>query len=172
MKIGDKFILVNKAPYHFFTGHNTKNIPQFIEVEVIEQKENVPGEFTNKKEGNTGFIAKGSDGYFYGYNYPRYNEGFGNTIWTRHCSDDAFDKLSEEEKDKMVKDYLWTDVTLFQCPALPAFANNFSIKILFCEKHQNLYYENTKCFYCEHIPNAKKEVTLNINEHKWLGWYD
>lgn len=172
MKIGDKFILVNRAPYSYFVGRNTKVIPKFIEVEVIEQKDNVPGEFTEKTEDHTGFIAKGSDGYIYSYNYPRYNEGYGETIWTRYCSDDEFTKLSEEEKNKMVKDYIWVDVTRYQCPSLPKFANNFSIKILFCEKHQNLYYENSACFYCKHIPDFRHEETLNIQEHKWLGWYD
>lgn len=168
-KIGQKFILTSHAPYGIF-GHNTKFFPKFIEVEITEIKKDIPGEFSGNPQGD-GYLAKGSDGYFYGYNYPRFNEGYRETIWTRYCSNSEFKKLTEKEKKEMAKDYIWCDITLYQCPALPTFVANFNVKLLFCEKHQHLYYEYEECFYCRHAPDYEREVVMNLKEHKWLGWY-
>lgn len=167
MKIGDKFVLVNSPPYHTFIGHNTKPV-KFIEIEIIESKNNVSGEFTGKPAG-TGFLAKSTDGYQYGYNWRTYNEGYGETCWVRTCSNEAFSLLSEEEKDKMVEDYLWMDVIHYQCPASPIFLEKYDF-IKYCKKHQHCYYPREKCWRCAcGIPKPK--VNMNITRHRWIGWY-
>lgn len=156
--IGRKFILTNTPPYGMF-GHNDKIKPLFIEIEV---KSN----FTFVDEYNEtrdSFLADGNDGYKYRF--------MQNGVWERNCSDEDFEKLSEEEKDRMVKDLFWRDVILFQCPALPDFYADFSAKLKFCETHQNLFYEEKECFYCKKIPDFRRNVQMNLEEHKWLGWY-
>lgn len=170
MVIGQKFILVNIPPWNYFTGHNTKDEPKFIEIEISEIKENVPGEFSGKIQGN-GYIAKGSDGYNYAYNYPTYSEGFGGTSWVRYMKDDEFKQLDRKTKDELIKDYMWHDVVNYQCPALPKFVNDFSIEIKFCEEHQKLYYIYNSCFYCALKFTPDNRVIMNMKEHKWLGWY-
>ena len=165
--VGNKIMCVNVAPYHRFLGHSDK-LPKFIELEVIEKKENVPYDYGDKT--GEGFLAKGSDGHLYGYDYPRVGCGLGNTSWVRYCPDEEFEKLTEEEKDILVKDMLWIDVTLFQCPKpVKRFVDTEYIQ--FCESHQRHFYTVCGCVYCKHdLP--KPEITLNIAQHRWVGWYD
>jgi hypothetical protein len=170
MQVGDIRILTSRLPYSLLCSHNTI-VPKFIEVEIFEQKDDIPGEFSGKPQGS-GFLAKGSDGYNYGHNYSSYNESFSDTCWSRHMGNENFLKLSEFEKSKLVKDYLWSEVTHFQCPALPKFATSFRRHLTWCEKHQNLHYIDELCFYCKHIVDLRREVIMNMTDHKWLGWYD
>src|SRR6056297_3322271 len=117
MNINDKFVLVSTAPYHHFTGVNETRI-KFIEVIIVKRIENIPYEF-DPNEFGTGYLAKGSDGYMYGYDYPRYGGS-----WTRYIPDDKFDLLPEEEKDIFIEDLIWNDITIYQCPKKAAFCEN------------------------------------------------
>ncbi len=167
MKIGQKFILINEAPYHHLSGHNDRPV-KFIIVEVIEVKENVPGEFDHKKTG-IGYLAKGYDGYLYGYDYPRLNQGYSTTAWVRHCTDEEFNKLTRHQKDEMVKDYIWVDIINYQCPEIAYFCKDKEF-ISYCKKHQYHYYINNGCWRCAHdMPDPK--IFVNMTEHNWTGWY-
>ena len=166
MNIGDKFILANHAPYSF--GVTNKKEVTFITVEVVQKHEDAKGEFTGKV--GTGYTALGSDGYTYSFNYPHINEGFSNTAWIRYMPDEEFSKLSTEDKEKLVEDYLWLDVTNFQCPAKAVFAINNDF-IEYCESHQRHFYTRKGCFYCKHMPDYRPEIEFNMEEHRWIGWY-
>jgi hypothetical protein len=168
LKIGQKVVVINEIPYSHLIGHNKKPT-RFIEIEVIEEKKNVPGEFDGK-EIHTGYLGKGSDNYMYGYNYPTANQGGGNTAWVRHCSDEEWYKLSKNEKDEMVKDYLWSDITHYQCPAEATFCKNKDY-IQYCEKHQQHYYTDEGCFRCKYNLKSPK-VHMNMEEHNWPGWFN
>lgn len=165
MNIGDKFILTNEAPYNPYTGHNEVK-PDFITVEIIEKHEDAKGEFTD--EVGSGYVAKGSDGILYSYNYPTICEGFGETPWTPYISNEAFEKLSDKEKEKYI--VLWMDVTKYQCPdkALFVDGNDF---IEYCDKHQRHFYTRKGCFFCKNAPEYRQKVNMNMTEHKWAGWY-
>lgn len=166
MKIGNKLILINNPPYIFGTK-NEREVKSII-IEVIEEKDDAKGEFTGKV--GKGYLAKGNDGYLYGYNYPHINEGYSSGIWTRYMPDEDFINLSTEDKDKLVKDYLWHDVTKFQCPAKAIFAINQDF-IEYCSDHQQHFYHKRGCFWCKHMPEHKPKVTMNMQEHNWYGWY-
>jgi len=166
LKIGDQFLLVAPAPYTMFGGHE-EDPGSFITVTVTEELDS-EGEFTGEK--GKGYLAKGSDGYNYGYNYPRVNEGYGTTPWCRYMPDKEFLALSTEDKDKLVAEYLWSDVTKFQCPK-ECFESQKLDFISFCETHQKHYYVRKGCFYCKHIPDHKNQVVMNEDDHSWKGWY-
>ena len=166
-KLNQKVIAINNAPYHHFTGHNEEET-SFIEIEIIKIIKNVPGEF-NPKETGTGYLGKGSDGFDYGFNYPTINQSYGDTKWTRYCSDNDFDKLSKNKKDAMVKDYIWHDITSFQCPAIAKFCKNKNY-IDYCKKHQHHFYKKQGCFRCKHNL-TEPETIMNMTEHNWTGWY-
>lgn len=175
LMVGHKLILTNITPYGVF-GHN-ETPPKFISIEIVEINLPNKGEFTNT-EGSDGVLAKGSDGYMYGKNYPTRNEGRGDSSWARHCSDSDFEKLSEEDKDSMVEDLVWFDVAEYQCPSLPKFVEAFpDVSLRFCETHQKLYYEPGECFYCKYITNPggvvfhQGRVTMTPEKHSWVGWY-
>lgn len=155
-KIGKKYVLVSKSPYGMF-DHNTEQTPKIIEIEVI-------GCIEKPNKLDVDYIARGSDGYMY-KNIESHE------AWERHCTDADFNRLTEKEKDDLVKDYIWFDVVGYQCPAKPKFANQFAVKIKWCEKHQQLYYDWHHCFYCKRMPDFKRRVIMNTKEHSWLGWY-
>lgn len=167
MKFGQKFILINEAPYNRLEGHTPK-ATKFIIVEIIDIKKNVPGEFNSEKTG-IGYLAQGSDGYLYGYNYTRLNQGFGNTAWERYCSDEEFDKLTIAQKDAMVEDDIWRDIVYYQCPKIADFCKDKEF-IQYCAKHQHHYYSQIGCKRCNHgMPEPK--TNMNMTEHNWVGWY-
>ena len=169
MKKGQKFILTNQQPYGVI-GNDVETIPEFIEIEIIEEKSGPVGGFSGKVyDGVMGYLAKGSDEYNYSMNWPSFYEGYVHPCWVRYASDVDFDKLSETEKNKLISDYLWTDVVHVQCFKPPKFMNSFSIKLKFCEKHQRLYYD--ECFYCKHAPNFVPRIMLTEENGNWLGWY-
>ena len=169
MKIGDEHILVNERPYSiWFENYHNKIAPKFIKIKIIKRRENVLGEFSGKICGE-GFLAKGSDGYMYEYNYIRYHEGYGIRGWSRYITDEDFEKLSE--KDALIEDYLWHDITNFQCPAKPKIIEKFDVGIEFCEVHQKIFYERTGCLNCKHAPVKRFQTKLNMHEHSWIGWY-
>lgn len=171
MKLGDKFVLTNVPPYFGYgMGHNTKD-PMFIEIQITEEKINVPSIYDESDRSGRGYIALGSDGHMYCYNYPYHSCSF-DINWTRWMPDNEFDKLSEKEKNDLVKNYLWFDVIGYQCPVKPVFADRFSIKICFCEKHQNLFYEGNECFYCKRNFTPKDRVVMNTLEHAFIGWVE
>lgn len=166
MKIGDKRLVVNIAPYHHFTGHNDTPV-KFVELEVVEE---CVGKGEHTGDEGEGFLAKGSDGYMYGYNYPHVNEGHGSTVWMRHMPDDEFLALSEQEKSALVEDLMWPDMTMFQCPAEAVVARDKDY-IEYCETHQHHFYTAKGCSHCKF--NLKTpEVKMNMEEYAWIGWYD
>ena len=168
LTIGSKHCVTNVAPYNLYTGHNKDKIPTFIEVEILEEKES-KGEFTDKP--NIGYLCKGSDGYTYGFNYPRYNEGYGNTCFHRYLPDGEFKALSSKEANELIKDYLWVDVTHYQCPAEPTFLKDYPY-LGYCELHQHIFRNDDGCWRCEHdIQLEGPEVKMNMEEHRWVGWY-
>lgn len=166
MKTGDKFILINHPPYVF--GIKNGNEVKTIIVEIIEERNDAKGEFTGNE--GKGYLAKGSDGYTYGYNYPHINEGFSDGVWTRYIPDEEFLKLSPEDKEKLVEDYLWHDFTKYQCPAKAVFAINEDF-VDYCEAHQQYFYNRKGCFYCKHMPEHRPKIIMNMEEHNWKGWY-
>lgn len=165
MEVGNQFLLVNESPY--LLGLHNEEPVEFIVATIIEEKVG-KGEFTGKED--KGYLARGSDGLYYGYNYPTVNEGMSSGIWVRHMPDELFLELSQEEKEEFVRNYMWKDITLFQCPAeaLPAKELDF---IEYCEKHQKHFYTRKSCFYCKHIPDFQNKVHMNMEEHAWTGWY-
>lgn len=146
-----------------------ENPVKHIVLEVISEHDDAVGEFDGRI--GTGYIAKGSDGYLYGFNYPDINQGFGNTPWVRYISDKGFANLSEEEKDEIIEDYIWQDITHYQCPAEAKFVEPLDF-ISYCEFHQHHYYIRKGCSRCK-LSNGKKlnSVTMNMKEHAWEGWY-
>lgn len=164
MNIGDKFIVCDSAPYTVFGRPQTP--AKFITLEIVEEKVG-KGEFTGKER--RGFLAKGSDGHMYGYNYPTVSEGFGDVPWIRYLPDDEFARLTDAEKRDFVKDWMWYDITNFQCPTKTAFVEEHDF-IDFCEVHQKHVYTRRGCLYCQHdLP--RPNVIMNLEEHKWCGWY-
>jgi len=169
-KIGEIRVLSSERPYGF-AGHNERT-PEFIQIKVTTEIPDVPGEFTGKTEGNTGYFADGSDGYVYAHNYPHACESMGEPNWSRYVDDDIFKLLSEEDRNKLITPLWWVDVAGYQYPALPVFADKFERKIHFCETHQNLYYEGEECFYCKKIPDFRRTVRMKMIYHSWTGWYN
>lgn len=169
MKIGDIFVLTNTAPYHHLTGHNSKE-PKFIQVKIIEEKYPDAAAIAAGHD-SVGYLAKGSDWYIYGFRYPHEYTGFGDPSWIRYCPNEEFAKLSNDEKNKLCSDLVWHDVVKFQCPGKPIFADKFDRKIEFCEKHQLIHYTDGHCFYCKRIPDHTRKVIMNLEEHKFIGWY-
>jgi hypothetical protein len=177
MKIGDKFIVTTERPYSYILGHNTTRYPEFILLEVIEERNDSKGEFSG--EIGTGYIAKGSDNNLWSYNYPRANEGYGDTPWVKYITNEDFVNLSEEEKTKFVDNYMASDVTQFQAPPTPIIVTQFK-ELKYCEVHQRLY-DDRGCFYCKYdFPAIKDEcktnsdkvdMTINKEKYQWLGWY-
>lgn len=165
-KMNQNIVIVNVSPYNMF-GHN-KKIAKFVEIEIIEEIKNVPGEFTSKTK-HTGYIGKGTDGYQYSYNYPYANEGFGDTVWTRYCENDRFERLAKVEKDQMIKDYIWFDITDYHCPKEASFCKGKDY-IKYCEIHKRHYYLVNKCFHCTFNIDTK-DCLNNMEENSWLGWY-
>ena len=163
MEIGTKIVAISEVPYHPFIGHNERSA-KFIEIEVIEERTG-KGEFTGKE--SKGYLGKGSDGYLYGYNYPHTNEGYSSTPWIRFCPDEEFNKLTEDEKNEIVKDYMWHDIIHYQCPAKANFCKDKTY-ISYCEIHQHHYYN--ECFRCKHDLGSPK-IIMNMQEHNWKGWY-
>jgi len=173
-KIGTKRLIVNVPPYSMFKHNNTRR-PKFVEIEIIEIFKDVPGEFSGNPHGE-GYLAKGSDGYTYAQNYPRYCESQtsdGKSNWRRYVSDKEFVTLTEEAKELFFSEYMfWTDVCSFQCPAAPKFLEQYEY-INWCETHQNLFYiDSGGCFYCKHNITRFPNVRMNMTEHRWFGWYD
>lgn len=167
MNIGQKFLIINEVPYNAFSGHS-RDPTKYVILEVISAHDDAEGEFNG--EVGTGYIAKGSDGYFYGYNYPFINQGLGTTPWTRYISDEDFVKLSEKEKNDIVEDYIWNDIVHYQCPAEAKFAKPLDF-ISYCDVHQHHYYVENGCKYCTHFKEFRHKVTMNMKEHAWQGWY-
>lgn len=166
-QVGQKIVVTNIPPYSRWSDHN-KVRPNFVQIEILQTELEAKGEWDDKIE-NIGILGKGSDSYMYGYNYPKTVSN-----WVRHCPDEEFNKLSEEEKTKMCEDLVWYDVATYQCPALPeAIIKQFpEVEFEFCEKHQVLQYKNgQKCFYCKMNFEPKDRVVMNTNEHAWKGWY-
>lgn len=140
--IGKKLVLVNNPPY---IQINKKPL-MVVEIEIIEKKEDVPGEFSGKEE-YTGFIAKGSDGYLYSYNFPRANEGFSDTCWHRYMADNDFLALSEEDKNRLTSQYLWFDVVNYYRGIIPKFMLKYPY-VKACTKHKTWIYDGDSCFDC------------------------
>lgn len=151
--VGKKLVLVNNPP-HFKLNKYPLTV---VEIEITEQKDNVPGEFSGKTD-NTGYVAKGSDGYLYSYNYPRANEGFSDTCWHRHMEDDAFIALSAVDKDRLISQYIWFDVTSCYRGIIPKFMLKYPY-VKSCAKHKTWLYDGDKCFYCL-VEESKKEKTV------------
>lgn len=164
-EIGSKLVLVNRTPYGFF-GHNEKPV-KFITVEIIELRNTGTCEYTGKAIEALCALAKGSDDYLYGYNWKTVGGGFSDTPWVRYIPNEDFQTLSEFEKDIFVKDYIWHDVTGWQCPPVPKLVEMYPF-LHYCDKHQQLYY--TECDYCG-LNLSKREIELNQEEHSWVGWY-
>jgi hypothetical protein len=166
MKLNDKLLLIKRPPHLF--GIKNENEVKSITIEIVEKRDDAKGEFSGKTV--TGYIAKGSDGYLYGYNYPEIHEGFGGGLWVRYTSNEEFLELSTEEQERFIEDYLWHDVTKFQFPAQATFAVNEDF-IDYCEKHQRHFYTRKGCFYCHFMPDKQPETIMNMKEHKWKSWY-
>jgi len=167
LEMGNKYLVVNVAPYNPYTGHS-KVEPKFLELTVFEERTDANGEFTG--EVGTGYLARGSDGKIYGLNYPTVNEGYGDTSWRRYCTDKDFLALTEGQKEQFIIDLYWRDVTYYQCPAEPDFVKGHDY-LAFCNVHQILHYKRDSCFYCQIKPEMRRKVEMNMNEHKWVGWY-
>lgn len=166
MNIGDQHILVNTAPYIY--GQHNDIIAKHITIEIVEEHHDAKGEFTGKE--GTGYLAKGSDGYMYGYNYPHINEGFSSGVWVRHMPDEEFNNLSRDEKDKLVEDFLWHDVEKYQCPEKASFAVGKDF-IDFCPDHQKHFYVRTGCIWCKNMPEYRPDIIMNMDDYNWAGWY-
>jgi len=165
MNINDTFLLVNVPPYYTFTINETKPV-KFIKVTIVTEIKNVPSEFEDNTRG-TGYLAKGSDGHMYGYDYPRY----GYSSWTRYLPDNVFDTLSEEQKDEFVKDLIWHDIINYQCPAKAKVCNDINMEFIdYCEKHQHHFYIRTGCKRCN-ANMASPKIIMNQLKHNWFGWY-
>ena len=152
--IGKKLLVVNLKPYHYLKGRNGYT-PHFIELTIIECKHNVPGNVTYRTEGHHGWVAKGSDDFTYGFNYPLFNETHIDTHWHR------FDT-------PLGDDYNWYDVTEYQCPAEPVWLSLYPF-LNYCSSHQQLYYSQDNCWKCKFHVSLHKE--MNLKQHKWIGWY-
>ena len=171
MKMGDRFILTNTPPYSmWYKDYHNKKKPKFIWIEIKEVSFDVPGEFSGEPVGN-GFLAVGSDGFHYEYNYKKYYQGLGERGWNRWMEDEEFSALSEKEQDAVADDMYWYDITHYQCPQIPNILDRFNkfVSVNFCEKHQKLYYDSKECFYCKYELNERKN--LNAKEHSWIGWF-
>lgn len=165
MDIGDKHMLINRPPYSPL-GH-TEQEATFITIRITEERESKPCPYS----GDTlqGYIAKGSDGYTYAYNYPAPNMGFGSTPWKRWMSDEEFSALPKAEQDALIDDHVWYDLTGWQCPAEaePAKKEDF---VAYCETHQEHFYIRRGCFGCKHNLKPPK-IKMDLDDHAWAGWY-
>lgn len=168
MNIGDKVVIVSVAPYNSFTGHNVKTQPIFRTIEVLEERESKP--YRDGDAPKKGYLAKDNqDGTFFAYNYPNEHIGFSGCPWTKWMDDGEFTKLSEDEKSAFVEDYIYTDVTQYQVPAMLQVAGVDSV-LGHCDTHQRHYYLTDGCFYCTHDLDRPK-IIMNLEEHKFFGWY-
>lgn len=157
MEIGDHFLLINKPPY-FYGMHNEDNITT-VSVEVIEERHDAEGQFSGNI--GTGYIAKGSDGKLYGYNYPVISEGLSDGCWQLAELSD----VEEMDLDKLV----WSDVTLYQCPAKAVFTKDLPF-IDFCETHQRHVYTRNGCRRCA-LGLKNRTIVMNLEQHNFKGWY-
>ena len=173
MKVGDKFVAVNR-PYTTlivttFSEHNAK----FRILEIIEERNDAKEEWTGKV--GTGYLAKDiNTGEIYGFNYPIINGGFSDTPFLRYIpndeTDNFFNSMTDEEKKNFFEtDYILYNIANIQCPAEAEFCKKLDF-VSFCEEHQKHYYTDNGCMSCQF--NLKNKVIIpDEDKPKFKSWY-
>lgn len=156
MKIGDKKLLHNVA----FPENEKKKEDQFVEVEVIEEKEvpNIFGDGTG-----IGYKAKGTDGNYYLCNWDAFPDDSTTPTWMWYRD------IPKEEISKAIDgDYaVWYDVTQgLYIDFEPIWLPKFSHVIGFCKQHLGLYNKSDGCFWCNHLPDYEPYR----KPQNWIGW--
>lgn len=151
-EIGKKVLIVSDDA--LYSQEDSKNPLIIQEIEVLV-KVTGKGEFSGKEY--EGFLAKGADGYMYGYNYPHANEGYGNTPWVRHMPDAEFLALSEEAKNALIERLYWPSIRSVRTNKLPDILVGNPL-INYCEKHASLSNAGKECFFCRNDIKGKKDV--------------
>lgn len=161
MKIGDKLILTSNPL--FFNKRDTykyRRVDKTIVIEVVDVKKNVPG--VGKIRQGRGYIAKGSDGFKYSYNYPVIYLHNGAGVWTRYAEHEAMAEMDKDTRHDFLINNAWHEISFYKTQTRVRFTNlvfkDFPADGLetrtrdfvdFCQQHSIHFYKRDECPFCK-----------------------